>query len=160
MRGRIGWIAAIGVMAALAGCAGTTGRLDTERRLTAVEKADLNDDVRNAILGGRVLVGMSEGMVAASWGLPHSVRASTDGGHEWWSYGSRFTPGWETTLVFHGGTLVDVRSTRVQGVTDLWDRSVEMRSADPHSVARPERSTLAVRGCCRSPPAGGPASRR
>lgn len=141
MRGTIGCLIVIGAIG-LTGCAGTTGRVDTERRLTAVENTDLRDDVRRAILAGQVMVGMSEGMVAASWGLPRSVRAMLVEGRESWSYGSRFTPGWETTLIFEHGTLVDVQKARVQALNDLWDRTVEMRSADPHSVARPERTTM------------------
>ena len=139
MRRTIGCLVVIGAMG-FSGCAGTTGNLDAERRLTAVQENDLDDPVSEAILDGRVRVGLTEGMVAASWGIPYSV--SNSDGWEWWSYGSRFTPGWETTLIFEEGTVVDVHRTRVHGVSDLWDRSIDLRSADPHSVARPERSPL------------------
>jgi hypothetical protein len=141
MKKTIGCLVVIGAMG-FSGCAGTTAGLDAERRLTAVQENDLDDTVRKAILNGRVMVGMTEGMVAASWGLPHSVRSSVSDGWESWSYGSRFTPGWETTLIFEDGTVVDVHRIPVRGVSDLWDRSIEVRSADPHTEVRPERSPL------------------
>jgi hypothetical protein len=142
MRSQLGSLITIGCLG-LFGCAGTTASLDQERRLTAVENPDVPLEVRNAILGGRVMIGMSDGMVAASWGLPRQVDVDKAPGsrRETWVYGSRLTPGWETTLVFDNGTVVDMQQKRVQGIVSVWDPPADSyRSADPHSVARSERA--------------------
>jgi len=123
-----------------AGCAGMTATGDDERRLLAVQDQNLDPEVRRAILEGRVVLGMSEGMVAASWGLPRNITDMGDTGirTEVWGYGERLTPGWDASLTFEAGTLVDIQRTRLQGILDLWDDS-EGRDFGHRDVSRMDR---------------------
>src|SRR5512140_1171013 len=123
----------------LVGCAGTTGALDAERRLTAVEGQNIRTEVRDAILDGRVFVGMSDAMVAASWGLPRHVYVATAGTKETWVYGERLTPGWETRLIFDDGTLIDMERSRVQGVVDSWWDQTDAGRTERHVLTRLDR---------------------
>lgn len=111
------------VCLALVGCAAGTTSLDTQRRLAAVDTNEfLAPQVRNAILEGRLLLGMSEEMVAASWGLPRHVSVSHRDGQARgvWEYGARQGWGWETVLVFEGGTLTRMERSRTRGGPDMW----------------------------------------
>jgi hypothetical protein len=110
------------VCLALVGCAAGTVRLDTERRVAAVDSNQLlAPEVRSAILDGRLLLGMSEGMVAASWGLPRHVDVGIRGGRvrETWEYGARQARGWETMLTFDDGTLTAMERSRTRGGADV-----------------------------------------
>jgi hypothetical protein len=123
MTGNWGAMVLLGCLA-LAGCAGTASRVDSERRLMAVESRSVPPDIREAIIQGRVLIGMSDGMVAASWGMPKTVRSkpAANAVRETWTYGVDRTPGYEAELTFEDGTLVEMRATRLHHVLDLLDR--------------------------------------
>lgn len=130
MKGNRGAMVLLGCLA-LAGCAGTASRMDSERRLMAVESRSVPPDIREAILEGRVVIGMSDGMVAASWGMPKTVRLNPAAGavRETWTYGVERTPGYEAELTFEDGTLVEMRATRLHSVLELLDRPADFEGA-------------------------------
>jgi hypothetical protein len=139
MTGNRGAVVLIGCLG-LMGCAGTASRLDTERRLMAVENRPMAPEIRQAILQGRVLVGMSDGMVAASWGMPRKVCLDPDGSaaRETWIYGVNRTPGYESELIFERGILVEMKATRLHGVLDLLE-PVDLERASITETQRFER---------------------
>lgn len=130
MKGNRGAMVMLGCLA-LAGCAGTASKMDSERRLMAVDSRAVPPDIREAILQGRVLIGMSDGMVAASWGMPRAVRLNPAAGavRETWTYGVDRTPGYEAELIFEAGTLVEMRATRLHPVLDLLERPANFEGA-------------------------------
>ena len=98
-------------------------RIDQQFEPYAVDASEfLAPEVRNAILDGRLLLGMSEEMVAASWGLPRHVGVGGRRGQvrETWEYGARQAQGWETVLTFEGGTLTAMERSRTRGGADVW----------------------------------------
>lgn len=114
----------IGLGLALAGCtAGHNTQTDIARREEAGQSPLLSPDEREAVLHGRILPGMSEEMVAASWGVPRHV-ATRPGvrATETWEYAPRDAAPFGARLTFVNGTLVQVErasSTGLLGVAGL-----------------------------------------
>lgn len=94
---------------------GKTGRL--ERQIEWVHlNPDASEEVKRAVLGKKLIAGMSEDAVLASWGEP-AEKLSLGGGDARWVYrkpqvssGRRFEV--EYTLVFRGGILIAVHQQR------------------------------------------------
>lgn len=108
----------LGLALALAGCtAGQTSQTDIARREEAGQSPLLSPIEREAVLSGRILPGMSEEMVAASWGLPRHV-ASQPGPHaaETWEYAPRDAAPFGARLTFIGGTLTTVERLSSDGL--------------------------------------------
>lgn len=114
----------IGLGLALAGCtAGHNTQTDIARREEAGRSPLLSPDEREAVLHGRILPGMSEEMVAASWGVPRHVATRPGArGAETWEYAPRDAAPFGALLTFVNGTLIQVErpsSTGLPGVAGI-----------------------------------------
>lgn len=104
-------LVAIAALAPMAGCSGTTG-LDRQR-----EWVDLNphapEQVRRAVLGKRLIPGMGESAIVASWGEPDGTLRLGSSDTRWTylrpQYGDGVKYNVEYTLVLRGGVLVSVQ---------------------------------------------------
>lgn len=122
----------------LGGCAGgPSARLDVARRAEAVQSPLLTPDQRQAMAEGRVLPGMSEEMVAASWGVPRRMesRQETHALLETWEFGPRVGAPFGARLTFEDGILE--RMERPSGADLLGVIGVD----SPSSASMAERST-------------------
>lgn len=63
--------------------------------------------IKRAIETRDVILGMTRNDVAASWGTPaqREVAGRGNGGHERWTYGSRFSLSGPRTVIFEGGRV-------------------------------------------------------
>lgn len=63
--------------------------------------------VKRAIAARDVVLGMTRREVSESWGLPtqREVAGRGDGGHERWTYGSRFSLSGSRTVIFENGRV-------------------------------------------------------
>lgn len=63
--------------------------------------------IRDAIDTRDVVIGMSRHDVTESWGLPtqREVAGSGNGGHERWTYGSRYSLNGSRTVIFENGKV-------------------------------------------------------
>lgn len=82
------------------GCSDFAARNEQRRQSYTETHADLEHAVRYAIFNGRIITGMTQEQVTASWGRPQRVnkRAYSFGVYEQWIYG-----GWY--LNFRNGIL-------------------------------------------------------
>lgn len=88
--------------ALVSGCA-TTNRAAQLREAYVVEHPSLTEMQADAILNGRITIGMTEEMVVAAWGVPtrvQPVKDSEDGAQNQWFYGNYFVGGSITGLYF------------------------------------------------------------
>lgn len=111
--------------AGLAGCsASPTTELDLARRREAIQSPLLTPEQREAVSRGRILPGMTEEMVAASWGVPRRVDSRHDSGQslETWDFGPREGAPFGARLTFESGVLARLeraRSSELEGVAGL-----------------------------------------
>ncbi|MHC4325372.1 MAG: hypothetical protein ACYSUX_14000 [Planctomycetota bacterium] len=85
----------------LSGCFDSTAQ-NAQRRQSYLEShPNLEHAVRNAIFNRRIIIGMTQEQVTASWGRPHSVRKNvfSFGVYEQWIYGRWY-------LNFQNGVLI------------------------------------------------------
>lgn len=84
----------------LTGC--STAQRDMQRRSAYVDShPELSEDMAESIIAERVMVGMTEDMVAASWGQPSRTQEIKDEhAAVLWVYGNAFVGGPLTNLYF------------------------------------------------------------
>lgn len=95
----------------LAGCAtGPSTELDLARREEAVSSPLLTPEQREAVAQGRILTGMTEEMVAASWGVPRRMESRQFEAllMEYWEFGPREGAPFGARLTFESGILAAV----------------------------------------------------
>ena len=105
MKSRLVLIGASMLMTAtlLSGCA-TTNRTAQLREAYVMEHPNLTEMQADAILNGRITLGMTEEMVMAAWGVPTRVQPvkekTEEGAESQWFYGNYFVGGSITELFF------------------------------------------------------------
>lgn len=82
----------------ISGCATTplTKPGFSQRKAYVQENNNIGDEIKNAILNGKVIMGMQKSDVIASWGKPTKIYEQTANEREMWYYkglGSLFEPG-------------------------------------------------------------------
>lgn len=82
----------------ISGCATTplTKPGFSQRKAYVQENNNIGDEIKNAILNGKVIRGMQKSDVIASWGKPTKIYEQTANEREMWYYkglGSLFEPG-------------------------------------------------------------------
>ncbi len=100
-------VATVVTALALTGCQPWPSSQDNQdavsRRETYVARnASLPEETKNAILGGRITMGMSPGQVRVSWGTPDHTRTNA------FAWGT-------TSTWWYGSTLVSFRNDKVDG---------------------------------------------
>jgi hypothetical protein len=87
---------------------------NTEATANADEESDTSDElvygkrrVKRAIAARDVVLGMTRKEVSDSWGQPtqREVAGRGDGGHERWTYGSRYSLSGSRTVIFENGRV-------------------------------------------------------
>lgn len=127
---------ALTIALCLSGCAvGPSTELDLARREEAAQSPLLTPEQRQAVTEGRILAGMTEEMVAASWGVPRRMesRQESESLRETWEFGPRDGAPFGARLTFEDGRLV--RLDRAKGSELLGVGGLDT----PSSAAIPER---------------------
>ncbi len=109
MRNRLIGIGALSLVVcgvALSGCATTNSSL-ASREAFVVDHPDLSEVQADAILEGRVMLGMNGEMVTAAWGDPTRVEmVKAEDANFQWIYGNVFVGGSITNLFFNEDGLL------------------------------------------------------
>jgi outer membrane protein assembly factor BamE (lipoprotein component of BamABCDE complex) len=127
-------------VAALIGCQATTMSKQHARRLDFVNShPELPQELKQAILDGKVASGMTREIVVASWGNPtriEEIRTEDDGDRESWYYGNYFLEGTVVKLDFEGERLTSFSvNDRNRGSS-----TVDLRTAQQTAPTRPART--------------------
>ena len=104
------------------GCSATSLDNHNSRRLDYVNHhPELNDSMKQAVLNGKVALGMSRDVVVASWGPPTRIEKveTPEGPMEGWHYGNYFLEGTVVSLTFDDKVLrnFEMKDRRREGST-------------------------------------------
>lgn len=117
MRGHLTLVlVALTIGALIAGCA-VTDKAAMKRGLYVDQHPELSESVIDALMNGRVMVGMTQEMVQVAWGKPVRVEpVSNEDVDSHWIYGNYFVGGTTTSLFFDlDGILVRYEIKSQQG---------------------------------------------
>ncbi len=134
MRGRLILVLiAVLIGALLAGCA-VTDKAAMKRSLFVDQHPELSEAMAEALVNGRVMVGMTQEMVQVAWGKPvriEPIKAEDVSSH--WIYGNYFVAGTTTSLFFDpDGVLVRYEVKNQEG--NVNSGSLSIAGSNPDAV--------------------------
>jgi len=134
MRGRPTLVLVALVLGALiAGCT-VTDKAAMKRGLYVDEHPELSEALAEALINGRVMVGMTQEMVEVAWGKPvrvEPIKAEDVVSH--WIYGNYFVAGTTTSLFFDlDGVLVRYEVKNQEG--NVNSGSLSLAGSNPDAV--------------------------